>query len=195
LQQQNWPAAGEQVGIIQEEVSRADRVITQIMGYAQLSEGRVEKLDLVTKIKKAVAQVFPPALPTGIRVETQLSGPFPPLLMQRGHLSEILVNLLQNAREALDGQGRIVIEATQLRDHAVEIIVRDDGPGIPPDKLERIFEAYFTTKERGTGLGLAIVRHNVELYGGTIRVDSALGKGTKFTITFPAKTWPQPFSK
>jgi signal transduction histidine kinase len=195
VQQQNWNAADEQVGIIQEEVSRADRVITQIMGYAQLSEGRVEKLEVVAEIEKAVAQVFPAALPTGIRVEKNLSGPFPPLLMQRGHLSEILVNLLQNAREALDGQGRIVIAAAQLRDHAVEIVVRDDGPGIPPDKLERVFEAYFTTKERGTGLGLAIVRHNVELYGGMIRVDSALGTGTKFTITFPAKTWPQSFSK
>jgi len=195
LQLQNWSAADEQVGIIQEEVSRADRVITQIMGYAQLGEGRVEKLEVIAEIEKAVAQVFPPALPTGIRVETKLAGPFPPLLMQRGHLTEILVNLLQNAREALDGGGNLVIEAAQLRDHAVEIVVRDNGPGIPPDKLERIFEAYFTTKDRGTGLGLAIVKHNAELYGGTVRVDSALGQGTKFTITFPAKTWPQPFSK
>jgi signal transduction histidine kinase len=70
----------------------------------------------------------------------------------------------------------------------VEISVRDDGPGIAPDKIERIFEAYYTTKERGTGLGLAIVKHNVELYGGQVRVESELGKGAKFTLTFPAKT-------
>ena len=81
------------------------------------------------------------------------------------------------------------------RDHAIEISVADDGPGIAPDKIERIFEAYFTTKEKGTGLGLAIVKHNVELYGGTVRVDSALGKGAKFTVIFPAKSLPKPFLK
>jgi signal transduction histidine kinase len=71
----------------------------------------------------------------------------------------------------------------------------DDGPGIAPDKLERIFEAYFTTKEKGTGLGLAIVKHNVELYGGSVCVESALGNGAKFTVVFPAKALPKPFLK
>ena len=61
----------------------------------------------------------------------------------------------------------------------------DDGPGIPPDKQERIFEAYYTTKEKGTGLGLATVKHNVELYGGTVRVESELGKGRRFILTIP----------
>ena len=69
----------------------------------------------------------------------------------------------------------------------MEISVRDDGPGIPPEKAGRIFEAYYTTKEKGTGLGLAIVKHNAELYGGTVRVESELGKGAKFTVSFPAK--------
>ena len=77
----------------------------------------------------------------------------------------------------------------------MEISVADDGPGIAPDKVERIFEAYFTTKEKGTGLGLAIVKHNVELYGGTVRVESVLGKGAKFTVIFPAKSLPKPFAK
>jgi len=65
--------------------------------------------------------------------------------------------------------------------------VRDEGPGVPPDKKERIFEAYYTTKEKGTGLGLAIVKHNVELYGGAMRVESELGKGARFVVLFPAK--------
>ena len=71
----------------------------------------------------------------------------------------------------------------------------DDGPGIPPDKMERIFEAYYTTKEKGTGLGLAIVKHNAELYSGTVRVESELGKGAKFTVNFPAKALPKSFIK
>lgn len=189
------PSAAQHVEIIQEEVTRADRAITQIMGYAQLSEGRVEKLDLRVKIEKALAQVFPAAVPTGIRLEKELLGPFPPLLMQRNHISEVLVNLLHNAREALGDRGTIRIRAETLRDHAVVISVADDGPGIPPDKLERVFEAYFTTKENGTGIGLAIVKHNVELYGGTVRVESELGKGAKFIVTFPAKSLPKPFVK
>jgi signal transduction histidine kinase len=69
----------------------------------------------------------------------------------------------------------------------VEVAIRDDGPGIPPARLGQVFEAYFTTKEKGTGLGLATVKHNVELYGGSVRLESELGKGALFVLTFPAK--------
>ena len=186
------PVAPEHIEIIREEVARVDRVITQIMGYAQVSEGRVEKLNVIKKIEAALAQVFPPALPTGIRVKKIYAGNFPPLLMQRGHLMDILVNLLQNAREALGDKGTVTVTADHSRDQAVEISVADDGPGIPPERLAQVFEAYFTTKEKGTGLGLAIVKHNVELYGGTVRVESKLGKGATFTVVFPAKSPPRP---
>jgi signal transduction histidine kinase len=181
------PPAAQQLDIIQEEVARADKVITQIMGYAQLSEGRVEKLEVVGEINRAIAQTFLSAMPARINIHRKFGHHFPPLLMQRGHLSEILLNLLQNAREALGDKGNIFVTAECHRDYAVEISVRDDGPGIPPEKMERIFEAYYTTKEKGSGLGLAIVKHNAELYGGTVRVESVLGKGAKFTVIFPAK--------
>jgi signal transduction histidine kinase len=184
---ENKTAAPEQIEIIQEEVARADQVITQIMGYAQLSEGRVEKLNVVEELDRALAQVFPPAVPVGISIQRQYGHGFPPLLMQRVHLSEMLVNLLQNAREALGGTGGIVVTAVSRRDQAVEISVRDDGPGIPPEKLGRIFEAYYTTKQKGSGLGLAIVKHNAELYGGTVQVESRLGQGANFILKFPAK--------
>lgn len=182
----------QQIGIIQEEVARADQVITQIMGYAQLSEGRVEKLSAIQELDRAIMQVFPSVVPTGIQVHREYGHGFPPLLMQRGHLSEILVNLLKNTREALVEKGNVFVAADCHRDHSIEISVRDDGPGIAPDKIERIFEAYYTTKERGTGLGLAIVKHNVELYGGNVRVESELGKGAKFTLIFPAKALMTP---
>jgi signal transduction histidine kinase len=192
---ENKPPAVQQIEIIQEEVARADKVITQIMGYAQLSEGRVEKLKVVEEIECSIEQVFPAAVPTGIKLKKKFTGPFPPLLMQRGHLTEVLVNLLKNAQEALGGQGRVAVTAGCDREQAVEISVADDGPGIAPDKIGRVFEAYFTTKERGTGLGLAIVKHNVELYGGTVRVESVLGNGAKFTVIFPAKSQPKPFAR
>ena len=177
----------QQIEIIQEEVARADQVITQIMGYAQLSEGHVEKLNVIAELNRAIAQVFPSVVPTGIQVHRKFGHDFPPLLMQHGHLSEILVNLLKNTREALVEKGNVFVTADCHRDHSIEISVRDEGPGIAPDKIERIFEAYYTTKEHGTGLGLAIVKHNVELYGGKVRVESELGKGAKFTLIFPAK--------
>jgi signal transduction histidine kinase len=179
--------AARQIDIIQEEVARADRVINQITGYAQLSEGRVEKLNVVEELDRAIAQVFPPAVPTEIRLHREYASQFPPLLMQRGHVAEMFLNLLQNAREALGARGNIFVTANCHRDYSTEISVRDDGPGVPPDKIERIFEAYYTTKEKGSGLGLAIVKHNVELYGGTVRVESRLGQGAKFTLLFPAK--------
>jgi signal transduction histidine kinase len=182
----------EQIEIIQEEVARADKVITQIMGYAQLSEGRVEKLNVIEEIERAVAQVFPPAVPDKIKIHRDFGRDFPPLLMQRGHLSEVFVNLLQNAREALGKKGNVLITAKSDRDQSIEISICDDGPGISPDKLGRIFEAYYTTKEKGTGLGLAIVKHNVELYGGKVCVESKLGQGAEFILTFPAKTLLQP---
>jgi signal transduction histidine kinase len=175
--------------IIQEEVARADQIITQIMGYAQLSEGRVERLDVRQELIRASDQVFPPGIPTGIRLHTQFAADFPPLLMQRRHLSECLVNVLLNAREALGERGNVFLSATVMREADIEITVHDDGPGIAPDKLEQIFEAYYTTKERGTGLGLAIVKHNIELYGGHVRVESVLGQGAKFILLFPVKTW------
>jgi len=184
---ENKNSAAQQIEIIQEEVARADRVVTQIMGYAELSEGRVEKLDIIPELERAVTRVFPSAVPTEIKVHRKYADYFPPLLMQRNHLADIFVNLLSNARDALSKGGNIFIKAACRPDYAVEISIRDDGPGIPKDKISRIFEAYYTTKTKGSGLGLAIVKHNVDLYGGSIQLKSEVGKGAEFILTFPAK--------
>ena len=182
-------SAGEQVRIIQEEVERSDRIITQIMGYAQLSEGRVEKLEVVEELTAAIERVFPPGADYPIRVHRDFASIFPPLLMQRRHVNETFINILQNARDAMEGRGgNIYITARCRPDLSVEVTIRDDGPGIPRDRHERIFEAYYTTKEKGTGLGLATVKHNVELYGGTVRLESELGKGACFVLLFPARS-------
>ena len=183
------PVRAEQIRIIQEEVERSDRIITQIMGYAQLSEGRVEKLSVTEELDRAIAQVFPPGSHYAVTIERNYAPDFPPLLMQRKHVSETFVNLLQNAREALDGKaGRIDVTAVCRRDYSTEVTISDNGPGIPAEKHERIFEAYYTSKEKGTGLGLATVKHNVELYGGKVRLESELGKGARFILLFPART-------
>jgi signal transduction histidine kinase len=178
----------QQIKIIREEVERSDRIITELMGYARLVEGKVEKLDVVEELESALQQVFPAAVKYETRIVRDFAPALPPLLAQRTHLSLILVNLLQNAREALNGGGQIVVSAHPAEGFAVQITIADDGPGIPPDKVDKVFEPYFSTKEKGSGLGLAIVKHNTEMYGGTVRVESTLGKGTTFILQFPART-------
>jgi signal transduction histidine kinase len=182
------PEVLEKVQMIQEEVDHADRIITQIMGYAQLSEGRVEKVNPLEELDLAIQRVFPPAAGFPIQVRKDYGTDIPILVMQRRHLFETFLNVLQNAREALeDLPGGVFVSARLTENYAVEVVIRDEGPGIPPDKLARIFEPYYTTKAKGTGIGLATVKHNVELYGGTVRVESELGRGATFVLTFPAR--------
>jgi signal transduction histidine kinase len=157
------------------------------MGYGELSEGHIERLDVAAELEQAIAAVFPPGLAPDIQVRRSVAKNLPSLLMQRRHLADTLTNLILNAREACAGRGIVYVSARRLEDDALEILVRDDGPGIPPEKIGRIFEAYYTTKPKGTGLGLAIVKHNVELYSGSIRVQSELGKGAEFIVSFPGK--------
>jgi signal transduction histidine kinase len=178
----------QQIQIIREEVERSDRILTELMGYAQLSEGRVEKIDVAQELDRAVERVFPPGAKYEVKVTRDYAPALPPLLVQRNHISEMLVNLLQNSREAMDGKGSVQLSTRYGENYSVLITIRDDGPGIAPDKLGRIFEPYYTTKEKGTGLGLAIVKHNTEIYGGSVQVESELGYGTQFTIVLPAQT-------
>jgi signal transduction histidine kinase len=178
----------QQIRIIRDEVGRSDRIITELMGYAQLVEGRVERLDVVEEIEQALRQVFPPAVEYAIEIRRDYRPPLAPLLMQRSHLSIVLVNLFQNARETLDGHGIIEVAARTIEGPVLELRIRDNGPGIPEDQVDRIFEPYYTTKEKGSGLGLAIVKHNTELYGGTVRAESRIGQGTCFILGFPART-------
>lgn len=177
-----------QIEIIREEVERSDRILTELMGYAQLAEGKVERIYLAEELERAVDQVFPVGSKFDIQVHWDLGPALPPLLGQRGHILEIFVNLLTNAREALQGTGEIWISAHAVDNYSVEVQIRDNGPGIPQELHSQLFEAYVTTKERGTGLGLAIVRHNTEMYGGKVRLESELGNGATFVVTLPART-------
>jgi len=180
-------AVDEQVQIIREEVDRADQIITELMGYAQLAEGKVERLEVAEELDAAVQEVFPPAAKYKVNIHKDYALALPALLMQKRHLSGVLVNILQNAREAMHGRGEVSISASYGENDSVCIVITDTGPGIPPDKIDKIFEAYFTTREKGTGLGLAIVKHNTEMYGGAVQVQSEIGKGTRFVLEFPAR--------
>lgn len=179
----------EQIDIIREEVERSDQIITKLMGYAQLAEGKVEKLQIDEELDRAIAEVFPSRAAYDAVVKTSYAGQLPTLLMQRGHLSEILVNILQNAREATAGKGKIIVSAEPGPDQSIIVRISDNGPGIAKSQISKIFEPYFSTKSKGTGLGLSIVKHNAEMYGGTVQVQSELGKGATFVIQLPTRTF------
>jgi len=85
----------------------------------------------------------------------------------------------------MNNKGILDIIVRKDENDKIEVSIADTGPGIEPDKINKIFEPYFTTKATGTGLGLAIVRQNLDIYGGTIRVESQPGNGAKFIITLP----------
>jgi signal transduction histidine kinase len=180
-------AVDEQIDIIREEVNRADQIITELMGYAQLAEGTVESLEVAQELDNALQEVFPPAARYQVKIHKSYDPALPALLMQKRHLSGVFVNILQNAREAMNGHGEIEVSAAYGDNDSIRVLIADNGPGIPADKIDKIFEAYFTTREKGTGLGLAIVKHNTEMYGGRVDVESKPGRGTQFAVEFPSR--------
>jgi signal transduction histidine kinase len=171
--------------IIREEVERADRILTQIMGYARMTEEKVEKLNIAALLDSAVQEVFPEAAEFNVTVLRDYQPALPRLLMQRAHLHGIMINLLTNARDACEGAGVIEVKLVATPEGGVTLSVRDDGRGIPEDQLARVFEAYYTTKSKGTGLGLAITKNTAELYDGNVRAESELGKGSCFSVNLP----------
>lgn len=179
---------GGQIKIIREEIERSDSIITDLMGYAKLAEGALERLAINDELDTALTMVFPKGASFGINITKEYAQGLPHILMQRNHLSEILVNLLSNARDILDGTGQIAVRTKFGNDYAVIVEIADNGPGIETSIKDQIWTPYFTTKQKGTGLGLAIVKHNVEMYSGTIEVFSDIGYGTCFRIKLPARS-------
>ena len=132
----------------------------------------------------------------GVALTTDLAGDVPTITGNRGKLQQVLVNLVLNAKDALQdrgsGQVKIVTRRTEV---GAEILVEDNGGGMPPEVMRRIYDPFFTTKanpkdgqRKGTGLGLAVTYGIVQEHAGVIEVDSTVGEGTVFRLEFPAET-------
>jgi two-component system NtrC family sensor kinase len=117
----------------------------------------------------------------GARVQRRLSAAMP-IHINRQELQQVLVNLLVNAAHAVDHGGRVEIETEDLSGAGVIMRVRDDGVGIPPEQLGRVFDPFHTTKATGTGLGLSVSYGLIRRYGGDITVHSKPGRGTRFGV-------------
>jgi two-component system NtrC family sensor kinase len=129
-----------------------------------------------------------PIVQAGVRIVQELDSDLPLINADPNRLNQVLVNLIINAVDAMEGKGTLTLRTFQqplVKKIVLEVI--DTGMGIPSENLSKIFEPFFTTKEvgKGTGLGLSTVYGIVQEHGGTIEVQSTVGKGTTFTIKFP----------
>ncbi len=164
--------------------ARITRIVSSLKSFAHLDQAVEEEVDLHEGIESALALVQH-LLRERIAVEREL-GDIPRIRCSPGQMNQVFMNLLLNAIQAIEGPGKVTIR-TYERDATVVIEIIDDGVGIPPENLHRIFDPGFTTKgvKVGTGLGLSIAFRIVENHGGTIEVESEPGVGSTFRVKLP----------
>lgn len=163
------------------EIDRLTEISRLFSRYGAPAEaaGPLEVVEVAPVVREAL--LLYRAAESGIAYHAEVDGELPPIRARAGELKEVLLNLLENAHTALDGRGMVTISARRAGE-LVELVVRDDGPGVPPELLSRIFEPQFSTSSGGTGLGLAIVRRIVEDWGGVVTAESSPGGGTSIMI-------------
>ena len=170
---------------------RAATIVGSMLGYARNQATHRELTDLITLIEDVLLLCEKDLSKHQVKVEKKYHGrPQAPII--RGQIEQILLNLIINARQAMPSGGKLTVEVRANPTlHLAEIRISDTGLGIPPDKLRLIFDPFYTTKEPddeghgGNGLGLSVCRQIIEQHHGRIRVESIVGKGSKFTVKLP----------
>ncbi|GAB4348589.1 MAG: hypothetical protein Kow006_09450 [Gammaproteobacteria bacterium] len=159
-------------------------LVVNLRDFTRLDRARIDHYEINKGIETTL-YIAKSSMAEQIAVDLDL-GDVPAIRCMPSQINQVLINLITNAAQALGNKGRISIRSRQEGDHVL-IEVEDNGPGIPKETLERIFEPYFTTKEagQGTGLGLSIVQDIIKEHGGEIDVRSKVGKGTCFSIRLP----------
>lgn len=165
--------------VIHEEIDNLQSLVSEFSEFARLPEARITPHDLNEQLKEVIDPYQDQAA-----FEMDLSGSLPPFQADRIQMKQVLVNIIQNAIQSSGDRCTIRI-STWRDDGQIGVRISDEGSGIPPEDLRRIFEPYFSRRKKGTGLGLAIVKRVVEQHGGTVKVESQVGQGTSVTMTFP----------
>lgn len=176
------------LGDLLTRVDALDALVTDLLVYTKPAAPKMASASIMALLRDSVALVGHDPACAGIRVE--VTGDDVRLMVDSLQVSRAILNLLNNAVQAMRGQGTIVVSG-RLEPSVYRIEIRDSGPGMPPEVLERSLEPFFTTKTRGTGLGLPIARQVVERHGGTLRIESHAGAGTSVTVELPASAPPQ----
>jgi signal transduction histidine kinase len=166
------------------EIDRLTEISRAFSRYGAPAEhaGPLRRVDVAKIVREAIT-LYRAGVP-GVRYGIELDESLPDAWARTEELREVLMNLLENARDAVRNDGEVVV-AAQTSNGRVVLSVRDDGTGIAPDLVPRIFDPHFSTRSTGTGLGLAIVRRLVESWGGSVDVDSSPGVGTTFRVHIP----------
>jgi signal transduction histidine kinase len=170
--------------IVGEEADRLNRIVGDLLDFARPAppQLRAERLDRL--VDEAVATALAQQ-PGSVKVVRQLDPALPPVLVDGRQVRQALLNVAANAVQAMPRGGRLTVRA-RLEGTVAVVDLEDSGAGIPADVLARIFEPFFTTKATGSGLGLAVVKRIVDAHGGEVLVRSEAGRGTCFTLRFPA---------
>jgi len=176
----------ERLTTIEETSIRGRKITRQLLAFSRKDEPNPVDLDMNDLVRHCLFTKETEFLVSDIEVHTDLADDLPPVPADHNQMEQVLLNLLNNARDAISDEGRITVQSRLARD-AVQIQVSDDGCGMSQDLMERVFFPFFTTKGvgKGTGLGLSISYGIVKGLGGNIEVESEPGKGTTFTITLP----------
>ncbi len=175
-------------GYIEEEVDRLDRVVSNYLGLGRYRPGEVEQLDIAEVAAEVAASLEHQARRRGVDIRNAAAA-LPELRGNRIELRQVLMNLVLNGIQAQPDGGRVEIRGRVARRQGrrwVVVEVADDGPGIGTKERARVFEPFYTTKEKGSGLGLFVVRRIVEAHGGQVGIESPGGAGTVVQVRLPA---------
>lgn len=187
----------ESVDQIHKQVERCHEITSAILKFGRKKEVKHTTLDPSTVIPEILKLVENSARTSGVEITTQIEENIPSFMGDPGRFQQVMLNLVNNAIHAVTSQhgangGKIEINAAQIRNNEgqamVDIQVKDNGCGIAPEHMDKIFSPFFTTKAvgRGTGLGLSVCFGIIESFGGTMSVDSRPGEGTVFSIQLAA---------
>jgi signal transduction histidine kinase len=166
------------------EIGQITRILTDLLRAARPHPPEIRLSDLNTTVEHAVALARQQVPSVSIRIELQKDPKLPNVEHDGDQIQQLLLNLLLNAVQAIDGEGTIRVEMSLLKGDAA-ITVVDTGRGIAPEHLANIFRPFYTTKRNGTGLGLSMARRTVGDHHGRIDVTSEVGKGTTFVVILP----------
>jgi signal transduction histidine kinase len=172
------------VNVIGDEIKRLDQVVVGFLKFARPDELKLQPVHLSSLISEVLSMTAPEAERRNIVLKTECPPTVPEINADPGMLQQALLNLTINACHAMPDGGTLKIVCRPASRRRVEISIEDTGIGIPPENLSRIFDLYFTTKEKGSGIGLSMVFRIVQLHDGEIEVQSTPGRGTRFRLLF-----------
>jgi signal transduction histidine kinase len=174
------------------EAKMANAIVQEVLDFVRPIRLQVEPIEIARAIQAAVQLADTKKRQGDIEVDVALPDGLPAIQGDEDQLTQVFTNLLINAYEAMEGRGRVHITASPVRlanagdgRAAVLVEVSDDGPGIPPEVAEHVFDPFYTTKPKGSGLGLAIVRKIVDAHDGRLDLRTAPGDGTTIRVTLP----------